>query len=243
MKYGSITTGIIADGLIFNIDAANRASVVPSTSTNKAFNTMDTAIVGTFAADAQYDSSTISPSLAFDGTGDYIDYGNQFSSGLTQLTLSSWVYFKDADINEYDYFISKDGTTNRCFNLAKFRNGLWNTDGSISFWLSGNGSAMTFCGARTSDGFTPSNNTWYNVTGTYDGSNMKLYINNILYRTLSHTAGIHDSNNSLYMGYSQGAHASGMLNGNLGPTQIYNRALSANEVLHNYNALKGRFGL
>ena len=26
MKYGSITTGIIADGLVFNVDAANRAS-------------------------------------------------------------------------------------------------------------------------------------------------------------------------------------------------------------------------
>jgi hypothetical protein len=25
--------------------------------------------------------------------------------------------------------------------------------------------------------------------------------------------------------------------------QAYNRALSASEVLHNYNALKGRFGL
>ena len=25
MKYGSITTGIIADGLVFNMDAANRA--------------------------------------------------------------------------------------------------------------------------------------------------------------------------------------------------------------------------
>ena len=29
--------------------------------------------------------------------------------------------------------------------------------------------------------------------------------------------------------------------GNLSPIHIYNRALSANEVLHNYNALKGRF--
>ena len=33
------------------------------------------------------------------------------------------------------------------------------------------------------------------------------------------------------------------INGNIGPTQIYNRALSSTEVLHNYNALKGRFGL
>ena len=31
--------------------------------------------------------------------------------------------------------------------------------------------------------------------------------------------------------------------GNIGPCHIYNRALSASEVLHNYNALKGRFGL
>ena len=30
MKYGSITTGIIADGLVFNMDAANRASTIPS---------------------------------------------------------------------------------------------------------------------------------------------------------------------------------------------------------------------
>ena len=30
-------------------------------------------------------------------------------------------------------------------------------------------------------------------------------------------------------------------NGSIGPIHMYNRALSANEVLHNYNALKGRF--
>jgi hypothetical protein len=31
--------------------------------------------------------------------------------------------------------------------------------------------------------------------------------------------------------------------GNMGSAQIYNRALSATEILHNYNALRGRFGL
>ena len=30
-------------------------------------------------------------------------------------------------------------------------------------------------------------------------------------------------------------------NGNIANVHIYPRALSANEVLHNYNALKGRF--
>ena len=72
IRRGSILTPIIADGLVFNMDAANRASTIPSTSTDKTFNTVDTSISGTFAADAQYDSGTTPPSFAFDGTGDYL---------------------------------------------------------------------------------------------------------------------------------------------------------------------------
>jgi hypothetical protein len=34
-----------------------------------------------------------------------------------------------------------------------------------------------------------------------------------------------------------------MFNGKLGPVQIYNKALSAGEVLQNYQAQKERFGL
>jgi hypothetical protein len=34
-----------------------------------------------------------------------------------------------------------------------------------------------------------------------------------------------------------------MWNGNIGPVQFYNRALSAGEVLQNYQAQKERFGL
>ena len=34
MKFGSITTGIVSDGLIFNMDAANRASYVPNSTSS-----------------------------------------------------------------------------------------------------------------------------------------------------------------------------------------------------------------
>ena len=43
-RVGSITTDIIADGLIFNMDAANRASTIPSTSTTTTFNTLNTSL-------------------------------------------------------------------------------------------------------------------------------------------------------------------------------------------------------
>ena len=34
IRRGSISTPIIVDGLVFNMDAANRASTIPSTSTD-----------------------------------------------------------------------------------------------------------------------------------------------------------------------------------------------------------------
>ena len=40
-------------------------------------------------------------------------------------------------------------------------------------------------------------------------------------------------------GYFKESH----LNGNIASTQIYNRALSATEVLQNFNATRGRYGI
>ena len=47
--------------------------------------------------------------------------------------------------------------------------------------------------------------------------------------------GISKASNSVSTSY--------IMTGLIANVHIYNRALSANEVLHNYNALKGRFGL
>ena len=88
IRRGSISTPIIADGLVFNIDAANRASTIPSTSTTKTFNTVDTSISGSFMNDQMYDSSTITPSFAFDGSNAiYID---DKSLEITEFLNLSW---------------------------------------------------------------------------------------------------------------------------------------------------------
>ena len=39
IRRGEITTKIVSDGLILNIDPGNRASTIPSTSTTTTFNT------------------------------------------------------------------------------------------------------------------------------------------------------------------------------------------------------------
>ena len=45
-RVGSITTDIIADGLVLNMDAANRASCIPSSNTTIAYNTVDLSVSG-----------------------------------------------------------------------------------------------------------------------------------------------------------------------------------------------------
>ena len=102
IKRGEITTKVIRNGLVFNFDAANRASTIPSTSTTKTLNTVDLSQSGSFTADAQFDSSTISPSFALDGTGDYINLGNSsilnFSSqrppSFSVTSISSLLYLQ-----------------------------------------------------------------------------------------------------------------------------------------------------
>ena len=42
-RVGSITTEIIEDGLVFNMDAANRASYIPDATTT--FNTIDLSLI------------------------------------------------------------------------------------------------------------------------------------------------------------------------------------------------------
>ena len=224
MDFGNITTNIIKNGLVFNMDAANRASTIPSTSTDKTFNTVNLSQSGSFAADAVYDSSTISPSFAFDGTGDYINWGTDidFSSFSLGVSINIWVNYSSTN----SYSIFSKGASNNI--------GIWISGGNtLNFYMSTGG----WSGHTIS---TLSASTWINVCCTYDNSNQKIYKNGILGDTNSKSGGVPGSGVDFYIGYLAGV-PSYALNGNIGPYHIYNRALSANEVLHNYNALKSRF--
>jgi hypothetical protein len=92
---------------------------------------------------------------------------------------------------------------------------------------------------------TYSYNTWYQLTQTYDGTTQSLYINGVLY-TSAAKSGTQTTPNKHYM---VGAHhvASGapgeFNNGAIGQYLIYNRALTAAEVLQNFNATRKPYGI
>jgi hypothetical protein len=73
---------------------------------------------------------------------------------------------------------------------------------------------------------------------TYNGSNMLIYVNNVLVKTATVTGTIQTTANNIQIGYQLV-----FLNGRISNCSIYNRALTAAEIAQNYNALRGRFGI
>lgn len=83
-------------------------------------------------------------------------------------------------------------------------------------------------------------NTWYNVTVTWTASQAKMYINGVLSNTDS-TVGTRVQPTQLGIG---GANAGNTkMAGQIPHFMMYDRALTDVEVLQNFNALRGRYGI
>ena len=87
IRRGSISTPIIADGLILNMDAANRASYVPNVP--DCLNTADLTQSGSFVNSPGYITQPISSSCwEFDGCDCYIDISDSDSMNIpNNITL------------------------------------------------------------------------------------------------------------------------------------------------------------
>jgi len=75
--------------------------------------------------------------------------------------------------------------------------------------------------------WTPANGQWYYLTVTRSGSNWALYINGASYCTGSDNVTIPDINADLTIGEDEGLYSNSIID----DVRIYNRALSADEIL------------
>ena len=217
--YGNIVT----DGLILDLDAAKKDSYPGSGNTWRDIS--GNGNNGTLTNDPTYDSAN-GGSIVFDGTNDYINCGNNSSVQITVGSINAW--FKgNQQGGDYNGIVVKQSS----WGIFMFQNNLYVYD-----W----GNAI---GRNTS--VSVSDNIWRNVCLTFSetigtpSNNAIVYINgsSILTTTVKNEA----QNQPLLIGY--GNSGAQYLRGSISNTQIYNRVLSSQEVLQNYNAQKGRFGL
>ena len=228
MRMGSITTDIVSDGLVFNFDAANRASYIPNASIT--FNTINLSQSGSFLNSPTFVSSP--PAWDFDGTDACINCGDIEMDGFTGLTVEAW--YKSDTTSGNRRIVSKDqqGVQGAWILWIKSSDLYWQTHDGSSF----KEAAYTSYSEDTN---------WHHVVGTLrDGTNT-LYLDGIAVASIGSVGAIDDADNEeIVIGAdSDVANPELEWNGQIANVKIYNRGLSPSEVLQNYNGLRGRFGV
>jgi hypothetical protein len=96
---------------------------------------------------------------------------------------------------------------------------------------------------RTTSGFVPQVGVWYQVVGTYDGSTIRQYVNGVFSGGTLNYVGTSQSGGELRImrRWDGTVLQSNLVDGDLSIVKIYNSALSAGEVLSNYNSTYTRF--
>jgi len=210
---------IISDGLVFYLDAANRRSYSGSGFT---FYDLYAGTGATLINGVGFTSSN-NGSFIFDGTNDHIALGRRNDIQGTNITLSVWAKF--ASLTSGDVAV--------CFGWTdgvNWRQG--NYIGTIGGVIRSYPTAMAY---------TANTNQWYHVTITSISNANNLYINGIGVSSVN-TAIVYETTNMLSLGWGGTGYGS-YSNSTVALAQIYNRALSATEILQNYNATRKRFEL
>jgi len=222
IRRGSISTPIIADGLIFNMDAANRASY-PKTGTI-VNDTITSTHSGSFNNDVAFNSSPPNFEFGLDGVDDYIEFNDDSSFYNTPvLTISFW-YYTDASAQVGMVMSRRSG------DFEVYRHTTANSFYTYFGGAAGNNAKIAVA-----------TDAWTNVTFVLEGTtqysyrNGELIISAAMIGTPSFSHGY-----PLAIGRRSEMNAH-FFDGSIASIQLYSRPLSSTEVLHNYNALKGRF--
>jgi hypothetical protein len=270
------TGGIVTNGLVLNLDAAKTDSY-PGTGTTWR-DLSGNSNNGTLTNGPTFSGIGKQASIVFDGVDDYADYGTSLGNGWSQITVQAWVKpttFPNTNFIFEHLVVADDdssGGLESVFALIISHN-----NNTTSLPISFRGNTIHF-GIRTSNQgnrlfpigipdqpnylqYLPSLaisvnpieyalNTWMFLTGTFNGSETKLYINGQFKATSNNqpdgvnrslTGVLNTSSISRRIGIS--SLNSSPFTGNIPTVQIYNRALSAQEVTQNFNALRGRYGI
>jgi hypothetical protein len=221
---------IVTDGLVLCLDAANTKSYV---SGSTAWNDLSRGgNNGTLINGPTFNTGN-GGSIVFDGVDDYVNCGNDSSFDLTtQLTLECWV--KTSDTSQFAHFISKFPASNCSYQL-----GATVGSGYLYFSRSTNGSNQ---GINGQVNINVCDGNWKHVVVSYNSttSTLLMSINGII-QSSSLSGDVYVTTTNVNIG--RRTNVGQYYSANISNVRIYNRALSASEVLQNYNATKTRFGL
>jgi len=212
---------IVTNGLLLYLDAANTRSY--SGSGLSVYDLSGSGNTSLLINGPTYSSSNLGY-FVLDGTNDYVNV-NSLANILPYTAYTKIAYF----------YVTNFSTSNNIISGG--------FSGQHAFWLQGlqklyaghNGAWSTVTGNTTL-----SLNTWYFGAVTYNNTTgWKLYLNGREDGTSADTTTFGGAQEIVLGAYVTGNNFTGRISN----VQVYNRALSATEIVQNYNATKRRYGL
>ena len=216
---------IVTDGLVFYVDAANARSY-PGTGTT--CTDLKNGFQGTLQNSPTFTSSN-SGAFTFDGTNERILFTDNIA--VTEATFLTWIKRSGVQASWAGIVMSRgDGGSTTGFGYRGSSGQLsyhWNDASNTYGWITN---------------LAPADGEWCMVAVSVSSSAavMYLYENSGLStatNTVSHTS---SNLNAIEIGGDPVA-GSRQFGGDIAITQIYNRALTEDEIRQNYIATKGRY--
>jgi hypothetical protein len=155
--------------------------------------------------------------LTFDGIDDYVVTG--FVRDLATWTVSVWVRSPAAPANAS----VGSGPVHRDANFQfNWNHSQGNFRGAVALRVGGRWYPASFGALQA--------NTWYHLTGTYDGETLRAYTNGVLVSSNDRPSGPADAETAPLTFGRHARNTSGFFAGTLDEIRIYDRALSGAEV-------------
>ena len=223
-------TNIVTDGLVLHLDAANSKSYPGS---------------GTTWSDLSGNGN--------DGTTINSPTYSSTNAGLFNFSTNEYGYVhEDTTIKPTDFITVNFVCRSAVSSISNCRPlGDWHQTGLYDRWIMYiNGTTVQWLVNGTAPtGWTIVPNIWVILTGTYDGTTLKLYVNGNLFSETGKTGAMDggDGNRPIRFGgqgfYAGTNSAGSIFDGDIASFSVYNRALTAAEIKQNFEAIRGRYGI
>ncbi|MFC2058153.1 DNRLRE domain-containing protein [Chloroflexota bacterium] len=179
---------------------------------------------------ATWTTGVVGNAMSFDGDNDYVEVSDNSSLDITDdITIEAWVKFDVLDI--WHNIMSKEWASSPT-----------NYDYCWGFTINGNDNKpelditdISGYMRAFSTNTTVNTGIWYHIAYTYDGANVRAYLNGELKSTTAYTDALVTSNDSLFFGKSRFAGVYNIrFDGILDEVAIYDFALPPDEIERHY---------
>ncbi len=221
---------IKSSGLIFHVDPYYPSSY--SGTGTRIYDISGSGYYGDFTNGASYGTAS-NGVVRFDGIDDYINTNLQYTVPAGgSFTIGVWFKGIGHFNSNNDVLVMSYSGNPVGWAIYQAMNGKF-----LAFSRDNNSVDSTYLYSTT----TTNTNQWFYGVYKKSGNTFSLYVNGVLETTSTANLGAITLSNSMRIGNHPST--SQPYNGSIGSVQVYNRALTDAEILHNFNSGRSRFGI